>query len=74
MRTRAVKKGDKYVINGSKCFITNGQYADWYTVYAKTDPEAGHRGISAFLVRVTTRSSSTRRRTRWASGRRTRRP
>ena len=51
MRTRAVKKGDKYVLNGSKCFITNGQYADWYTVYAKTDPEAGHRGISAFLVR-----------------------
>jgi acyl-CoA dehydrogenase len=50
MRTRAVRKADKYVINGSKCFITNGQYADWYTVYAKTDPEAGHRGISAFLV------------------------
>src|SRR5215207_6982419 len=51
MRTTAVKKGDKYVINGSKCFITNGQYADWYTVYAKTDKEAGHRGISAFLVK-----------------------
>src|SRR5204862_7312102 len=51
MRTRAVKRGDKYVINGSKCFITNGGYADWFTVYAKTDPEAGHRGISAFLVR-----------------------
>jgi acyl-CoA dehydrogenase len=50
MRTRAVKKGDKYVINGQKCFITNGTYADWYTVYAKTDPDAGHRGISAFLV------------------------
>jgi acyl-CoA dehydrogenase len=50
MRTRATKKGDKYVLNGSKCFITNGSYADWYTVYAKTDPEAGHRGISAFLV------------------------
>ena len=50
MRTRAVKKGDKYVINGSKCFITNGGYADWFTVYAKTDPDAGHRGISAFLV------------------------
>jgi acyl-CoA dehydrogenase len=50
MRTRAVKKGDKYVLNGSKCFITNGSYADWYTVYAKTDPDAGHRGISAFLV------------------------
>ena len=50
MRTRAVKKGDKYVLNGSKCFITNGGYADWYTVYAKTDPDAGHRGISAFVV------------------------
>jgi len=50
MRTSAKKVGDKYVINGSKCFITNGQYADWYTVYAKTDPDAGHRGISAFVV------------------------
>jgi acyl-CoA dehydrogenase len=50
MRTTAVKKGDKYVINGSKCFITNGGYADWFTVYAKTDKEAGHRGISAFVV------------------------
>ena len=50
MRTKAVKKGDKYVITGQKCFITNGQYADWYTVYAKTDPDAGHRGISAFVV------------------------
>ena len=50
MRTTAVKKGDKYLINGSKVFITNGGYADWYTVYAKTDTDAGHRGISAFLV------------------------
>jgi acyl-CoA dehydrogenase len=50
MKTTATRKGDKYVINGSKCFITNGQYADWYTVYAKTDKDAGHRGISAFLV------------------------
>jgi acyl-CoA dehydrogenase len=50
MRTTAVKRGDKYVINGSKCFITNGGYADWYTVYAKTDKDAGHRGISAFVV------------------------
>ncbi len=50
MKTRAVKKGDKYVLNGSKCFITNGQYADWFTVYAKTDPEAGSKGISAFVV------------------------
>ena len=38
------------MIYGSKCFITNGGYADWYTVYAKTDKEAGHRGISAFVV------------------------
>jgi len=50
MKTRAVKQGDKYVINGSKCFITNGTYADYFTVFAKTDPEAGHRGISAFVV------------------------
>ena len=50
MRTTAVKKGDEYVINGTKCFITNGSHADWYTVYAKTDKEAGHRGISAFVV------------------------
>ncbi len=50
MRTSAVKKGDKYVLNGSKCFITNGGYADYFTVYAKTDKEAGHRGISAFVV------------------------
>jgi acyl-CoA dehydrogenase len=50
MRTTAVKKGDKYVINGSKVFITNGGYANWYTVYAKTDKDAGRRGISAFIV------------------------
>src|SRR6478735_421757 len=50
MKTTAKKVGDKWVINGSKCFITNGQYADWYTVYAKTDKDAGHRGISAFVV------------------------
>jgi acyl-CoA dehydrogenase len=50
MKTSAVKHGDKYVLNGSKCFITNGGYADWFTVYAKTDKDAGHRGISAFVV------------------------
>ena len=50
MRTTAVRQGDKYVINGTKCFITNGSHASWYTVYAKTDKEAGHRGISAFIV------------------------
>jgi acyl-CoA dehydrogenase len=50
MRATAVRRGDKYVINGSKVFISNGGYADWYTVYAKTDRDAGHRGISAFVV------------------------
>ena len=50
MRTTAVRKADKYVISGTKCFITNGSHASWYTVYAKTDKEAGHRGISAFVV------------------------
>ncbi len=50
MRTTAVRKGDKWVINGSKCFITNGGYASFFTVYAKTDKDKGHRGISCFLV------------------------
>ena len=49
MKTTAVR-GRNYVLNGTKCFITNGTHADWYTVYAKTDKEAGHRGISAFVV------------------------
>ncbi|MBP9849500.1 MAG: acyl-CoA dehydrogenase family protein [Flavobacterium sp.] len=50
MRTTAVKKGDKYVINGSKTFITNGIYADYYVVAAKTNPELGNKGISMFLI------------------------
>jgi acyl-CoA dehydrogenase len=50
MKTTAVRRGDTWVINGSKCFITNGEYANWYTVYAKTDKDAGHRGISCFIV------------------------
>ena len=50
MRTTAVKKGDKYIINGSKTFITNGVYADYYVVAAKTNPELGHKGISIFLM------------------------
>src|SRR5579875_226355 len=50
MKTTATRRGDKWVINGSKTFITNGEYANWYTVYAKTDREAGHRGISCFIV------------------------
>jgi acyl-CoA dehydrogenase len=50
MTTRAVRSNDKYVLTGSKCFITNGGHADFYTVYAKTDPDGGHRGISCFIV------------------------
>ena len=50
MRTTAVKKGNKYIINGSKTFITNGVYADYYVVAAKTSPELGNKGISIFLI------------------------
>jgi isovaleryl-CoA dehydrogenase len=50
MRTRAEKKGDRYVLNGSKMWITNGPEADTLVVYAKTDPNAGARGITAFLI------------------------
>src|SRR4249919_3730148 len=50
MRTRADKKGDRYVINGSKFWITNAPEAETLVVYAKTDPNAGPRGISAFLI------------------------
>jgi isovaleryl-CoA dehydrogenase len=50
MRTRAEKKGDRYVLNGSKMWITNGPDAEVLVVYAKTDPEAGARGITAFLI------------------------
>jgi isovaleryl-CoA dehydrogenase len=50
MRTRADRKGDRYVLNGSKMWITNGPDADVLVVYAKTDPDAGPRGITAFLV------------------------
>ena len=50
MRTRAEKKGDRYVLNGSKMWITNGPTAELLVVYAKTDPAAGSRGITAFLI------------------------
>ena len=50
MRTRAEKKGDRYVLNGNKMWITNGPDADTLVVYAKTDPNAGPRGITAFLI------------------------
>jgi len=50
MRLRADKRGDTYVLNGSKFWITNGPQADTLIVYAKTDPEAGAKGITAFLI------------------------
>ncbi len=50
MKTRAVRDGDSYVLNGSKYWITNAGISTTYTVFAKTDPAAGHRGISCFVV------------------------
>ncbi|WP_338429166.1 acyl-CoA dehydrogenase family protein [Bacillus licheniformis] len=50
LKTRAEKRGDTYVLNGTKVFITNGGAADIYLVFASTDPEAGTGGISAFIV------------------------
>ena len=50
MQLRAIKKGDHYVLNGNKMWITNGPDADTYVIYAKTDLEAGSKGITAFLV------------------------
>jgi isovaleryl-CoA dehydrogenase len=50
MRLRADKKGDRYILNGNKMWITNGPNADTLVIYAKTDPDAGPRGITAFIV------------------------
>jgi acyl-CoA dehydrogenase len=50
MRTTAVREGDEFIINGTKQFITNGNTASLHSVFAKEDPEQGHRGISAFMV------------------------
>lgn len=50
IRTKAVKKDGEYIITGRKCFITNAPHADFYVVFAKTEPDAGTKGISAFLV------------------------
>lgn len=50
MTTRAEKKGDRYILNGAKMWITNGPVAETFVVYAKTDPAAGARGITAFIV------------------------
>jgi len=50
IQTTAVRQGDEYVLNGSKMFITNAGRASWVVVFASTDKEAGHRGLSAFVV------------------------
>ena len=50
MRTRAEKKGDRYILNGTKMWITNGPVSETFVIYAKTDMEAGPRGMTAFLV------------------------
>jgi alkylation response protein AidB-like acyl-CoA dehydrogenase len=50
MRTRALRDGDNYVLQGRKMWVTNAGVSDFYTVFAKTDPDAGHRGVSCFVV------------------------
>jgi acyl-CoA dehydrogenase len=50
LRTKAVREGDEWVLNGTKVFITNGQYADVYVVVATVDPELGHRGQASFVI------------------------
>ena len=50
MTTRAEKKGDRYIVSGAKMWITNGPVAETLVVYAKTDPAAGPRGITAFII------------------------
>ncbi|MEN3378914.1 MAG: isovaleryl-CoA dehydrogenase [Hyphomicrobiales bacterium] len=50
MRTRADRKGDRYILNGTKMWITNGPVAETFVVYAKTDPTAGSRGMTAFII------------------------
>lgn len=50
MRTRARRDGDEWVLNGAKCWISNGGHSTWYTVMAVTDPDKGANGISAFVV------------------------
>jgi isovaleryl-CoA dehydrogenase len=59
MQLRAERKGDRYILNGTKYWITNGPDADTLVVYAKTDPQAGSRGITAFLVEKTMNGFST---------------
>ena len=59
MATRAERKGDRYILNGSKMWITNGPNADTLVVYAKTDPDAQQRGITAFIIEKSMKGFST---------------
>ena len=59
MRTTAIKKGDSYVINGSKTFITNGVISDYMVIAAKTNPDLGNKGISMFVLDSNTKGIST---------------
>lgn len=59
MQLKADRKGDRFILNGSKMWITNGTFGDIFVVYAKTDPKAGKRGISAFIIEKETPGFST---------------
>lgn len=59
MKLRAEKKGNKYILNGNKMWITNGPDADVLVVYAKTDPKAGNKGITAFIIEKNYKGFST---------------
>lgn len=59
MKLKAEKKGNKYILNGNKMWITNGPDADVLVVYAKTDPKAGNKGITAFLIEKNFKGFST---------------
>ncbi|MHA2278964.1 MAG: acyl-CoA dehydrogenase family protein, partial [Candidatus Kariarchaeaceae archaeon] len=51
LKSRAIKDGDEWIINGSKMWITNGESADYYVIFANTNPELKHRGVSAFVLK-----------------------
>jgi alkylation response protein AidB-like acyl-CoA dehydrogenase len=50
IKTTAIRKGDRYILNGAKTWITDGPVASYFTVFAKTDPNARHKGMSCFIV------------------------
>ena len=67
-KTTAIRDGDEYVINGSKMWITGAGHADFFFVLAKTDPDAGYRGMSGFVVEKDAAGSHwARKRPTWAS-------